>query len=53
MAYERETEIKPDDIFNAVQSLRRGCALVKQKRDVVGFEPARNLNLEPGNLCAG
>jgi len=53
MAYERETEIEPDDIFCAVQSLRRGCALVKQRRDVVGFEATRNLGLEPGNLCAG
>ncbi len=48
MAYERETEIAPDDILSAVQTLRNGYAMVKQRRDAAGFEPARNLGLEPG-----
>ena len=52
-AYERETEIEPDDILSAVQTLRTGFAMVKQRRDAVGFEPARNLGQESGNLLQG
>lgn len=52
MAYEREGEIQPDDILSAVQTLRSGYALVKQRRDAAGFEPARNLGLESGNLLS-
>ena len=50
MAYEREGEIEPDDILSAVEVLRSGYALVKQRRDAAGFEPARSLGLEAGNL---
>jgi hypothetical protein len=50
MAYERETEIEPDDILSAVQTLRNGYAMVKQRRDATGFVPARNLGLKPDKL---
>jgi hypothetical protein len=51
MAYERESEIEPDDILSAVQTLRNGYAMVKQRRDAAGFGPTRNLGAEPGTLC--
>jgi ATP-dependent 26S proteasome regulatory subunit len=50
MAYEREAEIEPGDILRAVQALRNGYAMVKQRRDAAGFEPMRNLGLESCNL---
>ena len=52
MAYEREGEIEPEDIFSAVQTLRIGYAMVKQRRDTAGFEPARNLRVESGSLLS-
>jgi hypothetical protein len=53
MAYERETEIDPEDILSAVQTLRRGFAVVRQRRDAAGFEPTRNLGQGPDTVCPG
>jgi ATP-dependent 26S proteasome regulatory subunit len=52
MAYEREGEIEPNDILSAVQTLRNGYAMVKQRRDAAGFEQIRTLGLEPGNVLS-
>jgi ATP-dependent 26S proteasome regulatory subunit len=43
-AFERQTEIEPDDILGAVRTLRHGIAAVKERRDAAGFAPSRNVS---------
>jgi hypothetical protein len=42
-AFDRQTEIEPDGILNAVRTLRRGFAEVKERQAAAGFAPARNV----------
>jgi hypothetical protein len=42
-AFDRQAEIEPDDILNAVRTLRRGSAEVKERQAAAGFAPARNV----------
>jgi hypothetical protein len=37
MAYERQGEIEPDDIVDAIRTLRHGVAAVKERSDAAGF----------------
>jgi hypothetical protein len=42
-AFDRQAEIEPYDILNAVRTLQRGFAEVKERQAAPGFGPARNV----------
>jgi len=42
-AFERQTEIEPDDILTAVRTLRHGFATTKERQGAAGFAPSRNV----------
>lgn len=42
-AFDHRTEIEPLDILDAVRTLRRGFAAVKERRDAAGFSPPRSI----------
>lgn len=43
-AFDRQTEIEPNDILQAVHTIRRGFADVKSRGDAAGFAPLRKVN---------